>query len=236
MVFCVGWRLYFSVSQKASKTSVSIYLTDFLLLGARRHPRHSYLTAPTASIPGGPPSSPHPPTVFLCICDRTYPRLLAFSYLLELSKAFFAETVPEEIRAAVRPYAFIRFENAIQSAKKRYLNTRSLRTADNLAELSASLQSVETWRAEDAFGAEYAPPRASGPGLPKLNLQFSVGNLVPEGVRGEGPPSLFRNAVWKWFMLLLGAVVGVADWWYGSQCLDYLFYENYFIELGVSLD
>ncbi len=188
-------------------------------------------------------TTPHPSTLFLCICDRTYPRLLAFSFLLELSKAFLGETPPDEIRGAVRPYACIRFETQIQSAKRRYLNTRSLRTADNLAELSASLQSVETWRAEDAFGTEYVPPR-SGPKLPKLNLNLnnlggSMSSLLGDGngtrgAVGEGPPMLIRIGLWKWALTLLGCVVGAADWWYGSQCLDFALSDNPILELGVS--
>jgi hypothetical protein len=196
----------------------------------------SYLTAPSSE--SNSTQQPIPSTLFLLIADRTYPRLLAFSFLLELSKSFFGETPADEIRGAVRPYACIRFETQIQSAKRRYLNTRSLRTADNLAELSASLQSVETWRAEDAFGGEYAPPR-SGPTLPKLNLNLNglgggMSSLL-EGSRGvgKGPPMLFRIGLWKWVMTLLGCVVGGADWWFGSQCLDFALSDNPILELGV---
>lgn len=182
-------------------------------------------------MPNGPPPSAHPATLFLCICDRTYPRLLAFSFLLELSKGFLADAAPDELRAAVRPYAFIRFESQIQQAKRRYMNTRSLRTADNLAELSASLQGVETWRAEDAFGAEYAPPR-SAPALPKLNLNISA--LAPPS-GGNGVPLLFDNMAWRYTIFVFGAIIGLADWWYGSRLLHYLLSGHPLAEIGVSI-
>ncbi|KAJ3342845.1 hypothetical protein HDU93_000975 [Gonapodya sp. JEL0774] len=46
---------------------------------------------------------------YLVICERTYPRLLAFSYLLELEGGFNEQVTEIEVLTAVRPYAFIRF-------------------------------------------------------------------------------------------------------------------------------
>ena len=45
---------------------------------------------------------------FLVLCD-SYPRMLAFSYLLELQKAFFDAFTHSDVQSAQRPYQFIQF-------------------------------------------------------------------------------------------------------------------------------
>jgi hypothetical protein len=47
--------------------------------------------------------------VYLCICERNYPRKLAFTYLDDLSKEFFMSYGNEIDRPGLRPYAFARF-------------------------------------------------------------------------------------------------------------------------------
>lgn len=44
----------------------------------------------------------------MCICDQSYPRKLAFSYLDELSKEF-QRSYEGKIDGATRPYAFMGF-------------------------------------------------------------------------------------------------------------------------------
>lgn len=44
----------------------------------------------------------------MCICDSSYPRKLAFSYLDELSKEF-QRSYGDKIDSAQRPYAFMGF-------------------------------------------------------------------------------------------------------------------------------
>jgi vesicle transport protein SEC22 len=46
---------------------------------------------------------------YLCICDRSYPRRLAFSYLEELAKEFDVCYGAEAQKPNLRPYAFIKF-------------------------------------------------------------------------------------------------------------------------------
>lgn len=46
--------------------------------------------------------------IYMCICDSTYPRKLAFSYLDELSKEF-QQSYGDKVMAASRPYAFMGF-------------------------------------------------------------------------------------------------------------------------------
>lgn len=44
----------------------------------------------------------------MCICDSSYPRKLAFSYLDELSKEF-QRSYGDKIETVTRPYAFMGF-------------------------------------------------------------------------------------------------------------------------------
>jgi vesicle transport protein SEC22 len=45
---------------------------------------------------------------YLTVCDKTYPKRLAFSYLEELQKEF-NEKFGHEVDTAARPYAFVKF-------------------------------------------------------------------------------------------------------------------------------
>ena len=47
--------------------------------------------------------------VYLCICERNYPRKLAFTYLDDLAKEFFISYGNEMDRPGLRPYAFVKF-------------------------------------------------------------------------------------------------------------------------------
>jgi vesicle transport protein SEC22 len=46
---------------------------------------------------------------YLCICDQSYPRKLAFSYLEELAKEFNMSYGSEVEKPGLRPYAFVKF-------------------------------------------------------------------------------------------------------------------------------
>lgn len=46
---------------------------------------------------------------YLCICDKSYPRKLAFSYLEELAKEFNMSYGNEAEKPGLRPYAFVKF-------------------------------------------------------------------------------------------------------------------------------
>lgn len=48
------------------------------------------------------------PVIYMCICESSYPRKLAFSYLDELSKEF-SRSYGDKVEAATRPYAFMGF-------------------------------------------------------------------------------------------------------------------------------
>ncbi|RKP06572.1 Longin-like domain-containing protein [Thamnocephalis sphaerospora] len=76
---------------------------------------------------------------YLCVCDRSYPRKLAFSYLEELSKEFDVSYGAEAQKQGLRPYAFIKFDTFMQKTKRLYQDTRA---QSNLTKLNEDLQDV----------------------------------------------------------------------------------------------
>lgn len=94
---------------------------------------------------------------YLCICDKSYPRKLAFSYLEELVKEFNMSYGSEVDKPSLRPYAFVKFgmllpsfvkggdwrddvvDTFMQKTKRIYQDTR---TQNNLTKLNEDLQDV----------------------------------------------------------------------------------------------
>ncbi|KAI8915384.1 Longin-like domain-containing protein, partial [Powellomyces hirtus] len=95
--------------------------------------------------------------VFLVLTDKSYTRLLAFSYLTELMRAFFEDLrsssrTSQPIHAVQRPYSFIRFEPTIQATKKRYINTRHLQSREDLGEMSQRVGEYPILKIADVLG------------------------------------------------------------------------------------
>ncbi|WWC96051.1 hypothetical protein V866_002918 [Kwoniella sp. B9012] len=63
--------------------------------------------------------------IYMCICDSSYPRKLAFSYLDELSKEF-QRSYEGKIEGVTRPYAFMGFDTFISKTTRLYRDSRSL--------------------------------------------------------------------------------------------------------------
>ncbi|KAH3764786.1 R-SNARE protein, Sec22-family [Pelomyxa schiedti] len=80
---------------------------------------------------------------YLTLCDNSYPKKLAFSYLEELQKEF-DTCYGADVRTAERPYAFIKFDSFIQKTKKLYLDTRSQRNMEKVAEDLRDVQKIMT--------------------------------------------------------------------------------------------
>lgn len=55
---------------------------------------------------------------YLCICDKSYPRKLAFSYLEELVKEFNMSYGSEVDKPGLRPYAFVKFGMLVNKKEK----------------------------------------------------------------------------------------------------------------------
>ena len=87
---------------------------------------------------------------FLCICDRSYPRKLAFTYLSDLAQEFTTIYPLQQIHSTtLRPYAFVEFDTFIQRTKKTYIDTRATANLDKLNDELKDVTKVMTKNIED---------------------------------------------------------------------------------------
>lgn len=78
--------------------------------------------------------------VYFVICEKGYPRNLAFSYLNDVAQEFEHSHGGECSKPTVRPYAFVSFDNFLQKTKKSYSNKK---VQDNLDQLNQEVVGVK---------------------------------------------------------------------------------------------
>ncbi|KAI1406517.1 snare-like protein [Hypoxylon fuscum] len=88
--------------------------------------------------------------VYICICERSYPRKLAFTYLSDLS-AEFAQSYPaQQLHSpTLRPYAFMEFDTFISRTKALYADARASQNLDRLNDELRDVTKVMTKNIED---------------------------------------------------------------------------------------
>ncbi|KAK9386485.1 Longin-like domain-containing protein [Lipomyces mesembrius] len=97
---------------------------------------------PRASIESGPYNHHYliaNGLIYITICEKSYPRKLAFTYLDELDREFINSYGHRIDQPDLRPFAFINFDNFIQKTKRVYEDSR---TSVNLDKLNSELQDV----------------------------------------------------------------------------------------------
>ena len=87
---------------------------------------------------------------FLTICDRSYPRKLAFTYLSDLATEFTTTYSSQQyLSPTCRPYAFVEFDTFIQRTKKTYQDSRATQNLDKLNDELRDVTKVMTKNIED---------------------------------------------------------------------------------------
>lgn len=87
--------------------------------------------------------------IYLCICDKLYPRKLAFSYLLEVSHEFHNSHGQDALASSARPFGFSSFDNFLTKTKKIYQDQRAQSNIDKLNNDLADVKKVMTKNIED---------------------------------------------------------------------------------------
>ncbi|ODA82436.1 hypothetical protein RJ55_00943 [Drechmeria coniospora] len=88
--------------------------------------------------------------VFLCFCDRAYPRKLAFTYLADLAREFTTTHPPAQLQnPTLRPYAFMDFDNFIAKTRTTYADARATQNLDKLNDELRDVTKVMTKNIED---------------------------------------------------------------------------------------
>lgn len=87
---------------------------------------------------------------FLAICDKSYPRKLAFTYLSDLSSEFTTTYASASyLSPSCRPYAFVEFDTFMQRTKKTYQDSRASQNLDKLNDELRDVTKVMTKNIED---------------------------------------------------------------------------------------
>ncbi|KAI0389893.1 transport protein-like protein sec22 [Xylariaceae sp. FL0594] len=88
--------------------------------------------------------------VYVCICERSYPRKLAFTYLSDLSAEFSNSYSPGQLHSpSLRPYAFMEFDTFINRTKATYADARAAQNLDKLNDELRDVTKVMTKNIED---------------------------------------------------------------------------------------
>ncbi|RYQ85624.1 hypothetical protein Ahy_B10g105193 isoform E [Arachis hypogaea] len=88
---------------------------------------------------------------YLTMCDRAYPKKLAFQYLEELRNEF-ERVNGSQIETAARPYAFIKFDTFIQKTKKLYQDTHTQRNISKLNDELYEVHQIMTRNVQEVLG------------------------------------------------------------------------------------
>ncbi|KAF3902334.1 hypothetical protein AA313_de0202447 [Arthrobotrys entomopaga] len=87
---------------------------------------------------------------YLCICERSYPRKLAFTYLADIAAEFTSSYKQAEVHSpAVRPYQFVDFDTFMQRTKRTYQDTRATQNLDKLNDDLKDVTRIMTKNIED---------------------------------------------------------------------------------------
>ena len=77
---------------------------------------------------------------YFVVCEKGYPRNLAFSYLSEIAEEFQHSYGNEVNKTTTRPYAFVNFDSFLQKTKRIYSDKK---VQDNLDQLNQELVGVQ---------------------------------------------------------------------------------------------
>ncbi|KAI5852233.1 Longin-like domain-containing protein [Tricharina praecox] len=86
---------------------------------------------------------------YVCICERSYPRKLAFTYLSDIATEFQNSYGQEAMSPNLRPYAFVQFDTFMQRTKRTYQDTRATANLDRLNDDLKDVTRVMTKNIED---------------------------------------------------------------------------------------
>ena len=89
--------------------------------------------------------------VYVVLCERAYERRLALDYVREVAREFRITYPADVIRRAVRPYEFTAFDKFLQSTKRLYVDPRSERNVQKLAQELGEVHSLMTRNLEDVL-------------------------------------------------------------------------------------
>ncbi|KAK4373823.1 hypothetical protein RND71_004500 [Anisodus tanguticus] len=107
---------------------------------------------------------------YLTMCDRSYPKKLAFQYLEDLKNEF-ERVNGSQIETAARPYAFIKFDTFMQKTKKLYQDSRTQRNITKLNDELYEVHQIMTRNVQEVLGV--------GEKLDQTKVERSMEDMSP---------------------------------------------------------
>ncbi|PJF17386.1 Snare-like protein [Paramicrosporidium saccamoebae] len=147
---------------------------------------------------------------YIGLCDRLYPKKLAFSLLSDLQKEFSTQ-FGGMVDSAARPYAFIKFDTVIQKTKRSYQDVRARQNLDRLQEELVDVTKIMTTSINDVL--------ERGSKLENMSLLSS--NLSAESRRYlRDTKKLNLMMLWRTYgaFIIIGAVLLVFIYVYIRFC------------------
>ncbi|KAI3803319.1 hypothetical protein L1987_31469 [Smallanthus sonchifolius] len=137
---------------------------------------------------------------YLTMCDRAYPKKLAFQYLEDLKNEF-ERGYGNQIETAARPYAFIKFDTFIQRTKKLYQDTRTQRNIAKLNDELYEVHQVMTRNVQEVLGVGEKLDQVSQ----MSNRLSSESRIYADKARDLNRQALIRK--WAPVAIVLGVVI-----------------------------
>ncbi|KAI8909074.1 Longin-like domain-containing protein [Gorgonomyces haynaldii] len=147
--------------------------------------------------------------VYLALCEKGYPKKLAFAYLEELQHEF-NQVHGNEVTTVARPYAFVRFDSFIQKTKKQYKDVRAQRNMQKLNEDLGDVTRIMNKNIQDVLGR----------GEQLEGLQFKSQTLAQESKKYlKDTKNLNLQALYQKYgppvivLLIVAFVLYIRTWW-----------------------
>eukprot|EP01120_Amphizonella_sp_Union-15-10_P016798 TRINITY_DN907_c0_g1_i1.p1 TRINITY_DN907_c0_g1~~TRINITY_DN907_c0_g1_i1.p1 ORF type:complete len:253 (-),score=42.30 TRINITY_DN907_c0_g1_i1:63-725(-) len=87
--------------------------------------------------------------LYMTLCEKAYPKRLAYNFLEEIKKEFDIQFGGEVMRAGLRPYAFQKFDTFIQKTKALYRDTKAQKNLDRVSKDLKDVNRIMTQNIKD---------------------------------------------------------------------------------------
>ncbi|KAG6038359.1 hypothetical protein E4U41_004273 [Claviceps citrina] len=145
-----------SASASSASSASAASLTETKHQARQLVRKLSRTSEPQASIQCSPHHSLHylidQDVIFLALCEASYPRKLAFTYLADLAREFHTTHPPPSVHhpaRPLRPYAFIDFDGFVAKTRATYADARAAQNLDKLNDELRDVTKVMTKNIED---------------------------------------------------------------------------------------
>ena len=148
--------------------------------------------------------------VFICMSEKSMPRLLAFGYLVELAESLMNDA-SFDWKNAVRPYSLIRTEPLIQSIRLKYSNPRQLRGSADLSALARRTHEIARFHFGSILETEYKQYKANKGTMTKA-IALNIASATEQFSIGLGYSSIQRSWRARYLVTITLFIFAIDSW------------------------